>query len=300
MSYVDRNAQAPFRRRVPQETRIPQHHFEAAFRRPDSGRAAHAKARNRLEFADYRAYVAGDDFRHLDWKAYLRLNRLILKLFEEEEDLPIYFFVDSSQSMNYGQPTKLDYARRVAAALCYIGLANLDRVNVVSFADGVKAELPPQRGKGRIFKIFRFLTDIEAGGETDAKASFKTYCTETRRRGLAVVISDFFDGHGFEAALDILRHFRHDIFVVHIASHEEIDPQLARRTAARRCRKQCDARDHDHAVAAHGLQSRVCEVLRSRSRSYCGKYQLGYVRTTTDFPFEELVLKVFRQGRFLK
>jgi len=100
-----------------------------------------------LEFADYRAYVAGDDFRHLDWKAYLRLNRLILKLFEEEEDLPIYFFVDSSQSMSYGDPSKLDYSRRVAAALCYIGLANLDRVNVISFAEGVKAELPPQQGK---------------------------------------------------------------------------------------------------------------------------------------------------------
>src|SRR5262245_880174 len=107
-----------------------------------------------LEFADYRAYVAGDDVRHLDWKAYLRLNRLILKLFEEEEDLPIYFFVDSSQSMNYGQPSKLDYARRVAAALCYIGLANLDSVNVILFADGLKLDLIPQRGIGRIFIFF--------------------------------------------------------------------------------------------------------------------------------------------------
>src|SRR5262250_1248648 len=108
-----------------------------------------------LEFADYRAYVAGDDFRHLDWRAYLRLNRLILKLFEEEKDLPIYIFVDSSQSMNYDQPSKLDYAQQVATTLCYIDLANLDRVNVISFADDLKSKLPPQRGKGRIFKIFR-------------------------------------------------------------------------------------------------------------------------------------------------
>src|SRR3989449_10054917 len=167
--------------------------------------------RSGLEFADYRAYVAGDVFRPLDWKAYLRLNRLILKLFEEEEDLPIYFFVDSSQSMNYGSPSKLDYARRVAAALAYIGLANLDRVNIVSFGNGIKGELPPQRGKGRIFKIFRFLTDMTAGGDTNAKESFKTYCTETRRRGVGVVLSDFFDQHGFQTALDVLRHFRHDI-----------------------------------------------------------------------------------------
>src|SRR5438105_6331379 len=175
-----------------------------------------------LEFADYRAYVAGDDFRHLDWKAYLRLNRLILKLFEEEEDLPIYFFVDSSQSMSYGSPSKLDYARRVAAALCYIGLANLDRVNVISYADGVKNEMHPQRGKGRIFKIFRFLTDVAPGGETNARASFKTYCTDTRRRGLAAVISDMLGGNGFESVLEILRHFRHEVFVIQTASHAVI------------------------------------------------------------------------------
>ena len=252
-----------------------------------------------LEFADYRAYVAGDDFRYLDWKAYLRLNRLILKLFEEEEDLPIYFFIDSSQSMNYGQPTKLDYARRVAAALCYIGLANLDRVNVVSFADGVKSELPPQRGKGRIFKIFKFLTDINPSCETDARTSFKTYCTETRRRGLAVVISDFFDGHGFERALDILRHFRHDVFVIHIASHEEIDPKLRGELLL------VDAESNQTReititpsllTAYQAEYEKYCEAIET----YCGRYQLGYVRTVTDFPFEELVLKVFRQGRFLK
>src|SRR5262245_36725099 len=130
-----------------------------------------------VEFADYRSYVAGDDFRHLDWKAYLRLNKLILRLFEEEEDLPIYFFIDSSQSMTYGSPSKLDYARRVAAALCYIGLSNLDRVHLASYAEKVRSELPPQRGKGRIFKVFRFLSDITPGGETNSRESFKTYCT---------------------------------------------------------------------------------------------------------------------------
>ena len=252
-----------------------------------------------VEFADYRAYVSGDDFRHLDWRAYLRLNRLILKLFEEEEDLPIYFFVDSSQSMNYGDPSKLDYARRVAAALCYIGLSNLDRVNVISYADRVKNELPPQRGKGRIFKVFRFLNEIGAGGDTNARESFKTYCTETRRRGLAVVISDFFDRSGFQGALDILRHFRHDIFVLHIASHEEMDPPLRGELLLVDAENQ-QSREvtiTPSLLSAYRAEyNRFCEQLES----YCWKYQLGYVRTATDFPFEDLVLKVFRQGRFLK
>ena len=252
-----------------------------------------------LEFADFRSYVAGDDFRHLDWKAYLRLNRLILRLFEEEEDLPIYFFVDASQSMAYGVPSKLDYARRVAAALCYIGLSNLDRVHIVAYADKIRNELPPQRGKGRIFKIFRFLNDIQPGGETNARESFKTYSTEARKRGLAVVISDFFDTGGFQGGLDILRYFRHDIFALHIASHEEIQPALkgelvlvdSENNASREVTVTPSLLAAYHKEFGH-----FCEEIES----YCWKYQLGYIRTTTDFPFDELVLKVFRQGRFLK
>jgi uncharacterized protein (DUF58 family) len=252
-----------------------------------------------LEFADYRSYVAGDDFRHLDWKAYLRLNRLILKLFEEEQDLPIYMFVDSSQSMDFGRPMKLDYARRVAAALCYIGLANLDRVNLISFAEGVKDELPPQKGKGRIFKIFRFLTDASPSGKTNSKASFKAYCNKARRRGLAVVISDFLDPEGFESGLDVLRHFRHDVFAVHIASHEDLEPQLTGDLQLVDSESQVtrEITVTPGLLAAYKSEfKRYCESVEN----YCLKYQLGYVRTTTDFPFEELVLNVFRQGRFLK
>jgi len=252
-----------------------------------------------LEFADYRAYVAGDDFRHLDWKAYLRLNKLILKLFEEEEDLPIYFFVDCSQSMSYGNPSKLDYARKIAAALCYIGLANLDRVNLISFAGGITGELPPQRGKGKIFKIFKFLSEVVPAGETDAKEAFKTYCTEKRRRGLAVVISDFFDPHGFETALNILRHFRHDVFVIHVASHEEINPQLRGELVLVDSESQSS---REITVTPSLLTAYRAEFMKycESIENYCGRYQFGYVRTATDYPFDELVLKVFRQGRFLK
>jgi uncharacterized protein (DUF58 family) len=252
-----------------------------------------------LEFADYRQYVAGDDFRHLDWKAYLRLNKLILRLFEEEEDLPIYMFVDASQSMSYGNPSKFDYARRVAAALCYIGLSNLDRVNVVGYANKVKGELQPQRGKGRIFRVFRFLEEMTTGGETNARESFKTYCTETRRRGLCVVVSDFFDTSGFQSGLDILRHFKHDIFILHVASHEEVEPALKGELVL------VDSENNvsrEVTVTPSLLASYKAEYHRfcTEIESYCSKYQLGYVRTVTDFPFEELVLKVFRQGRFLK
>jgi uncharacterized protein (DUF58 family) len=252
-----------------------------------------------LEFADYRSYVAGDDFRHLDWKAYLRLNKLILRLFEEEEDLPIYIFVDSSQSMNYGNPLKLDYARRVAAALCYVGLANLDRVNIVSYAGDVISELPSQRGKGQIFKVFRFMTDIAPAGETNTKAAFMSWCAASHRRGLAVVISDFFDQNGFETGLDVLRHFRHDVFAIHIASQDEVEPQLKGDLLIVDSEDQLsrDVTVTPALLAAYRAEfTRHCEAVEN----YCNRHEVGYVRTITNFPFEDLVLKIFRQGRFLK
>ena len=105
------------------------------------------------------------------------------------------------------QPSKLDYARRVAAALCYIGLANLDRVNIISYADKVKGELAPQRGKGASSKSSGFSKNRLPAAKQTRENPSRRYCTETRRRGLAVVISDFFDPSGFQTGLDILRHF---------------------------------------------------------------------------------------------
>ena len=252
-----------------------------------------------LEFADYRGYVAGDDFRHLDWKTYLRLGRLLLRLYEEEEDLPIYLFVDCSQSMAYGSPSKIDYARKVAAALCYIGLANLDRVTVVAYADGIRNEMSPQRGKNQIFRVFQFLAEVTTGGETNGREAFKMFCTGSRRRGLAVVISDFFDPTGFEYGLDMLRYYRHDVFVLQVAAHEDVDPRV---------RGQIQLVDSEnHQSQELTVTPTLVDAYRKEMdryseeiRRHCLKYQLGYVRTVTEFPFEELILQVFRQGRFLR
>ena len=150
----------------------------------------------------------------------------MLRLYEEEEDLPIYIFVDSSQSMAYGDPGKLEYAKSVAAALCYIGLANLDRVRVIAYADRIRNELAPQRGKNQIFRVFQFLSEIATGGETNGREAFKMFCTGSRRRGLAVVISDFFEPAGFEYGLNMLRYYRHDVFVVQVAAHEDVMPRV--------------------------------------------------------------------------
>jgi hypothetical protein len=119
-----------------------------------------------VEFADFRPYASGDDFRRIDWNAYARLERFFIKLFVEEQDLNVHLLIDTSRSMDWGQPNKLDYAVRTAGALGYISLAGLDRVTVTALGgqkggDGASSPyFPPHRGKNQAFALFSFLQSI--------------------------------------------------------------------------------------------------------------------------------------------
>src|SRR5579859_2919752 len=125
------------------------------------------KSGSGVEFADYREYQPGDDFRSLDWNIYQRFEKLLVRLYAEEEDLAIYFILDTSASMAFGGGRKAAYAKRVVAALAYVGLANLDRASIVTTSDRVTRRLPETRGRARIFKAFRFLRDVQFSGKTD-------------------------------------------------------------------------------------------------------------------------------------
>src|SRR5438093_4854563 len=117
-----------------------------------------------VEFLDFRNYVVGDDLRFLDWNLFARLDRLFLRLFLEEEDLHFYILIDNSLSMDFGTPTKLHYAKQVAAALGFIGLVNLDRVVVEAFNDRIVQSLPPVRGRRSMWRMMEFLQGSEPAG----------------------------------------------------------------------------------------------------------------------------------------
>src|SRR5215831_4441905 len=127
-----------------------------------------------IEFADHREYTAGDDFRYLDWNVYARHDELLLKRFQEEEDLHVYLLLDCSKSMGCGSPPKFDYVRQVGAALAYIALADLDRVAVVAFAGDVVADFPLTRGKARILSLLKFLEDLKPQGTDTNLAAVAT------------------------------------------------------------------------------------------------------------------------------
>ena len=249
-----------------------------------------------MEFADHRAYSPGDDFRHIDWKAYRRLNKLLLRLFDEEQDLPIYLFIDTSRSMS--ESIKFDQARKVAAALCYIGLAHLDRVTILPFGGGLGNENVPGRGKGRIFRVFELLERMESGGQTDLREAFKQFASRTRQQGLAVVISDFLDPTGFEPGLKTLSGMGHDVFVVHVASEADRDPGSlgeARFVDV----ETSELRDIEVTPVLAEAYREAWQTHADDLERFCGRYDLGYVRADAEAPFDDIILKTFRKGRFL-
>jgi uncharacterized protein (DUF58 family) len=264
-----------------------------------------------LEFADHRPYAAGDDFRHIDWKAYKRLNRLLLRLFDEERDLPIYLMIDVSRSM--AEPAKFDMARRIAAALCYIGLAHLDRLTILPFGNGLGRESSPGRGKGRIFRVFELLEALEPAGPTDLRESFKEFAARPRQMGLTVVISDFLDpgpaspqpgqhqrmeAESYQAGLKILRTIGHDVFVAHIASARDRDPGAFGELRFVDV-ETGELREVDVTPRLASAYLRAWEAHATDLHQFCGRYDIGYVRADAERPFEEIILKAFRQGRFL-
>jgi uncharacterized protein (DUF58 family) len=249
-----------------------------------------------LEFADHRPYTPGDDFRHIDWKAYKRLNRLLLRLFDEERDLSIYLMLDVSRSM--AEPAKFDMARRITAALCYIGLAHLDRLTILGFGSGVSTEWTPGRGKGRIFRVFEMLERLEPQGPTDLRESFREFAARPRQLGLAVVISDFLDRTGAEGGLKILRTLGHDVYAVHITSVQDRDPGTLGDVRFVDV-ENGDARVIEVTPRLASAYARAWETHATNLERFCGRYDIGYVRADAERPFEDIVLKAFRQGRFL-
>src|SRR5579862_3007046 len=177
-----------------------------------------------VEFADHRNYTVGDDLRYLDWTVYGRLDKLLLRLFEEEEDLHIYILIDASASMRAND--KLDYAQTICAALAYVGLAKLDRVSIVPFGGPARDRLPPSRGKGNIFKVFRFLSELDAQGPTELSHALESFVHQTKRRGVAVVISDFYDPAGYADGLNLLRYHRFEPTVLQVWAEAEARPKL--------------------------------------------------------------------------
>jgi uncharacterized protein (DUF58 family) len=252
-----------------------------------------------VEFADHREYAPGDDLRYLDWSAWQRFGRLLIRLYEEEEDLSIYFIVDTSSSMGFGNGEKLRHAKRLAAALAYVGLANLDRVAIVTATDEITGRMPVTRGKQRIFRIFRFLSGAKAAGTTGLGEALRTFAAQHKRKGLAVILSDLYDPEGFEQGINVLRYARFEPFVLHIVDPSDARPNVAGDVRVYDCET---GEEREVTVTAKVLEryAKAYQDYLDEVQRFCTSKQVSYFRADVNMPFDELILRVFRRGGFLR
>lgn len=252
-----------------------------------------------VEFADYREYAAGDDYRYLDWNIYARMDQLLLKLFEEEQDLHVYILLDVSASMA-SSSQKFACALRVAASLAYIAMGNLDRVAVHPFADRPLVEFPMTRGKGRILALLEYLERLEpAATDTDLERAVRVLLQRRPRRGLVVLISDLYDPRGFEHGLDVQRYHGDQVQVIHLVDPSESSPQLLGDVDL----VDCETGSVRPVTISERHLRRYRQVFREfldRCENRCRQREVGYIRSMTDVPFEELVLRVLRRGAMVE
>ncbi len=252
-----------------------------------------------VEFADYRNYVIGDDLRFLDWNLYARLDRLFIRLFMEEEDLHFYVLLDNSLSMDFGQPTKLYFAKQIAAALGFIGLVNMDRVVIEAFNDRLTQSMPALRGRRSLWRLMDFLTKIEPAGPSDLTRALRTFSIKCSGKGIVVLLSDLMDKGGYEDALRYLVARQMDIYVIQILSQEEIEPEVVGDL------KLVDIEDDDVAeiTVSSPLLKRYKQNLaayRAGIHEFCTRRGISYLFTGNQVPFDRLVLTYLRQRGLVK
>ncbi|MCU0961249.1 MAG: DUF58 domain-containing protein [Pirellulaceae bacterium] len=247
-----------------------------------------------VEFADYRDYVAGDDLRFLDWNLFARLDKLFLRLFLEEEDLHFFAVLDASSSMDYGAPTKLHYARQLAAALGFVGLVRADRVQVAVLGGAPRAAAPPLRGRRSLRRLLDQLAEIQPGLNVPLAPSLREFCLRHPTKGILVLLTDLLDKQGYEQALQPLVAQQMDVYVVHILAREELEPNLQGDLRLVDC--------EDRAVAdvtiSRPLLDRYQQTLHQfldGARQYCHRRGLSYLLAPTDVPIEDVVTKYLRQ-----
>lgn len=252
-----------------------------------------------VEFADYRNYVVGDDLRFLDWNIYARLERLLLKLFMEEEDLNVTVLFDVSRSMDWGEPHKGLYVKRVAAALAYIGLCNYDRVSLYGYSSTLTNEMRGVRGRRLVSQVIRFLENIPYEGHSDFTAVAKRFAVRYTGRGVVVVLSDFMDKGGYADGIRYLIGRDLDLYAIQVLSPEEVDPTLAGDLKLK------DIEDDDTAevTISAPLLKKYKENLQSYCqglKDHCTRRGITYLFTSTRVAFDVLVMSYLRQRGLLR
>jgi len=262
-----------------------------------TGKRVTARSGMSLEFADYKEYYPGDDLRYVDWNLYGRLNKLFIKSFTREEDVPVYIFLDVSHSMEIGD--KLNYAVQLAASLAYIGLKEYNRVGIFPFASEYSIGVPPKSGHKQIFKVFQFLRDVEPRGETSINESLRGFVRTKRENGLAIIISDMLSEDGYNEGLAQLLYHGFEVSILNVLAPEDLNPELNGELRLHNIENDDDLVIHiDRATLESYLDA--LEEYRANLERFCRQKNMRYALISTDQPLERAVFQTLREGALVQ
>ena len=199
-------------------------HWQKSFNGLVGGHNTSRFAGGGQEFLDHRHFHHGDDLRAVNWRAYLRLEKMFLKMFQVEPRVPVRMLIDTSDSMNSEEGFKFQYARQLAAALCYVGLVRLDTIALRPFSARLGEGMQCGGGRHRFSPVMDYLTALQAGGRTDYLEVTRQFISTHPQRGLLIMISDFLDDAGCERPLQYLADFGHELLLVQVWSEEDRTP----------------------------------------------------------------------------
>lgn len=262
-----------------------------------SGVAGERAARRRggsAEFQEHRPYAPGDDLRRVDWAAYARTGEPVLKLFRAEEDSVVRLLLDASGSLSFGSPQKLEVARRVAAAIGYLALANGQRAQVFTARDDLARSAPrralervgvPRKGRDALAALLRDLSLPVAGGAADLTRAVDELVQRSARPGLLVVLSDFFDPGDALRALGRARAGGHQLALIQVLAPEEIDPRYEGDFSFVDAESALEVEVTTDAAALDAYAARFAELVE-QLRAWARKHQASYIRIRSDEALE--------------
>lgn len=261
------------------------------------GESESARRGSSVEFREYREYEPGDDYRHIDWNIYARLDRLVVKLFSEERNRGLDLLVDTSTSMAMGSPRKDEYAQGLAAALGFVALYGGDEVRIGALASSLTWHSPWQRGRERLPSLLRALGRLETGGLSELAQALRERGARVRSE-LTVLISDLLTP-GWDEALDALAHSGGASVLIQLMSPEDRRPGLggAYQLIDAETGEALEAHLDDDALAAY---ERVVEGFLDEVRRRAHQLGIACFQVETSYPLADLLLKSFRKGGLLR
>jgi len=252
-----------------------------------------------FEFLDFRKYHLGDDLRYVDWSVYGRLDKLFIKLFHAEKGQTAHILLDISRSMGSGTPSKDITAKKIAAALSYICLSNLDKTGLMAFNNQIVKIKSPARGKKQYLEVLKFFQSLEISDQTSLNGSLKAYAAICKNPGIAIIISDFFDPQGYEDGLKALAYRDFDINLIQVMDHEELHWSKTGHLLLNEC--------ESGEKKVTFVDKNLLELYRKKInefivgiQSYCNHYGMNYFLCDTHIPFENLLMDYLSKGALFR